>query len=82
MLPTLPVDHFALIDIGFPYTRLEVGDIVIFWDYRRGGYTLHRLVAKQGAFFIARGDNPETNKTADRAFVIPENYIGKFVGKY
>lgn len=80
MLPTLPNHHLALTDVAFPYSKLETGDVVILWDYLREGFTLHRLVSKQGPWFIAKGDNPETNPRVDRPFVTPSNYIGKYVG--
>lgn len=81
MLPTLPAWHLAPIDIAASYDRLAVGDIVLFWDYRRQGFTLHRLVAKQGPWWIAQGDNPKTNPVVDPPFVTRANFIGRFVGQ-
>jgi signal peptidase I len=79
MLPTLPTAHVAQIDVAYPFAQLAVGDIVLFWDYVRQGFTLHRIVAKQGAWFIVRGDNPVTNTEADAPFLTRANYIGRFV---
>jgi signal peptidase I len=81
MLPTLPTAHVAQIDVAFPFTQLAVGDIVLFWDYVREGFTLHRIVTKQGAWFIVRGDNPATNAEADAPFLVRENFIGKYVSQ-
>lgn len=78
MQPTLPDGHWARIDIGYPYERLAVGDIVLLWDYQRKGWTLHRLIARQGPWWISRGDNPETNLAEDGPFVRWENYRGKY----
>lgn len=79
MQPTLPYAHAARVDVAFPYEQLSERDIVLFWDYRREGYTLHRLVAKQGPWWIARGDNPDTNPEADAPFVTRANYMGRMV---
>jgi signal peptidase I len=81
MLPALPAWHLAPIDIAARYDRLAVGDVVLFWDYRRQGFTLHRLVARQGPWWIAQGDNPETNPVVDPPFVTRANFIGRFVGQ-
>jgi signal peptidase I len=81
MLPTLPTAHVAQIDVAYPFAQLAVGDIVLFWDYVRQGFTLHRIVAKQGAWFIVRGDNPVTNAEADAPFLVRENFIGKYVSQ-
>jgi hypothetical protein len=79
MLPTLPETGVAPIDIAYPFSRLVTGDIVLFWDYRREGFTLHRIVARQGRAFIVRGDNPITNREVDAPFLVRENFIGKYV---
>jgi len=84
MLPTFPERGLAEAQIGFPYEQLSVGDTVIFWDYTRGvgRFTHHRLVAKQLGNWIAQGDNPETNSTADRPWVTKDNYICRTTGRY
>ena len=79
MLPTLPTAHVAQVDVAYPFGQLEVGDIVLFWDYHREGFTLHRIVARQGAWFIVQGDNPTTNPDADRPFLTRANYVGRFM---
>ena len=81
MRPTLPAFHLAAVDVAFPYAKLAERDIVLFWDYRRRGFTLHRIVARQGPWWIVQGDNPATNPAEDRPFLSPENFIGKYVGK-
>jgi hypothetical protein len=81
MLPTLPTVGVARIDVAYPFSRLVTGDIVLFWDYRREGFTLHRIVARQGGAFIVRGENPVTNAEADAPFLVRENFIGKYVSQ-
>jgi hypothetical protein len=81
MLPTLPTIGVAQIDIAYPFSRLATGDIVLFWDYVREGFTLHRIVARQGGAFIVQGDNPATNREADAPFLVRENYLGKYVSQ-
>lgn len=76
MLPALPADHIASVDVAYPYDRLQPADIVLRWDYVIHDYTLHRLVSKDGDWWTARGDNNPSN---DTAFVTPVTYVGKYV---
>lgn len=84
MLPNFPADSYAETLIGFPFDDLKVGDTVIFWDYTRATphRTHHRLIAKRGDAFIAQGDNPVTNATADKPWVTRDNYIAKTTGRW
>lgn len=69
------------IDFAFRYDDLAKGDIVLFWDYKREGYTLHEIVDQQGSLWITQGSNPETNRRADAPFLFRDNYVGKYVGR-
>lgn len=83
MLPTMPEEtHLTRIDIAAPYSTLARGDIVLFWDYHRAGFTLHRIVERQGNAWIVQGDNPATNARVDRPFLVPENYLGRYEGEW
>lgn len=83
MLPTFPEKGFVEMEFGFPYEALQIGDTVIYWDYKRGpaAFTHHRLIERQGPWWIARGDNPETNPVEDRAFVTKDNFIARGTGR-
>lgn len=84
MLPTYPERCLLEIEIGVPFDALRAGDPVIYWDYTRGpaALTHHRLAQRQGDSWIAQGDNPETNPTADRAWVTRANYIARGTGRW
>lgn len=83
MLPTYPEVAMVEIEIGFPYEKLQVGDPVVFWDYKRGAkFTHHRIVEKQGPYFIVRGDNPETNPVVDKSFLTKDTYVAKGTGRH
>ena len=84
MLPTFPERALVEIQIGVPFEALRAGDSVVFWDYTRATPQLihHRLVQEQGGNWIAQGDNPETNPTADRPWVTRDNYIGRTTGRH
>lgn len=83
MLPVFPERCVVEIEpVG--YDALKVGDTVVFWDYTNANPLLihHRLVAKQGASWIAQGDNRETNTFADRAWVTKDNYLARTTGRW
>ncbi len=84
MLPTFPESALIEIEVGVPFSALKVGDTVVFWDYKRGddALTHHRLVAQQGGNWIAQGDNPETNRVADKSWVTPDNFIARSTGRH
>jgi signal peptidase I len=84
MLPTFPDGTLVEVEFGIPYDQLKPGDTVIFWDYKRGAllFTHHRLKGKQGPWWIAQGDNPKTNPTADAPFVTAENYYARGTGRH
>lgn len=84
MLPTFPEAAIVEAEFGVPFEALEAGDTVIFWDYTRPEPFLihHRLSVKMGAGWIAQGDNPVTNATADYPWVTPDNYIARTTGKH
>jgi hypothetical protein len=84
MLPKYPEAHLIEVNITFPFDQLRVGDVVVFWDYRRDGgasYTYHPIIGKQGKYFITQGLNPETNPRPDDSWLTPDNYIGRATGK-
>jgi hypothetical protein len=83
MLPTFPAK--TLIEFQMiPFDQLKAGDTVIFWDYTNSTprFIHHRLVEKQLGNWIARGDNPVTNQTADRPWVTKDNYIARTTGRF
>jgi hypothetical protein len=84
MLPTFPAK--ALVEMELvPYSDLKAGESVVFWDYTgKTGATFvhHRLVGKHGNNWIARGDNPLTNPTADLPWVTEDNYIARTTGRH
>ena len=84
MLPTFPVSALAEAQFGYSYDALKVGDTVIFWDYKRGAksFTHHRLIAKQGDNWIARGDNEKTNTRPDDSWVTRETFYARTTGKH
>lgn len=84
MLPTFPETALIEAEFGVPFDALKAGDTVIFWDYTRPEPFLihHRLSVKMGAGWIAQGDNPVTNATADSPWVTPSNYIARTTGKH
>ena len=74
MLPAFKENGQVLVCLFDSYDKLKVGDVVI---YRHGsGYIMHRLVARQFDWWIARGDN---NTFADAPMVTRENYLGRVV---
>lgn len=81
MLPTYPDKAMVEFEFGVPFADLKQGDAVIFWDYKRGAtaITHHRLVAKQGGNWIARGD---ANDSADQSWVTPDNYLARGTGQW
>lgn len=85
MLPTFPESCLTEAEL-VPFSELKVGDTVAFWDYTQTSgepqFIHHRLVAKQAGSFIAKGDNPDTNPKADRAWVTPENYLFRTTGRW
>lgn len=85
MMPTFPDSFLAEVDITFPYEGLKVGDLVLFWNYKRTGapfYTFHRIVEAKNGYFVVRGDNPETNPVPDEALLGKHNFIGKGTGRH
>jgi len=81
MQGVLPDGELRLMDFAFPFSKLQAGDIVMFWDYKRNMYVLHLIVGKQGGAWITRGSNPVTNKVADPTFLMQENYMAKYIGE-
>lgn len=81
MLGVLNPNGFRRMDFAFRYDDIAEGDIVMFWDYKRKGYTLHEVVARQGSLWITQGSNPDTNHVADAPFLMRDNYIAKYVGQ-
>lgn len=84
MLPTYPESHLLEVDIQYPFSSLKVGDLVIFWDYRRDGgvgYTYHPIIGRQGKYFITQGLNRSTNPRPDDSWLTPDNYIGRATGR-
>ncbi len=83
MIPTYPDGGFAEVEFGVSFDALKVGDVVVFWDYKRGkAFTIHRIVAKQGEGFITRGDNHKTNPVADDAWVTRETFYARATGRH
>ena len=84
MLPAFPRSALAEAQFGYPYDDLKVGDTVIYWDYKRGAasFTHHRLVAKQGDNWMAKGDNEVTNPGVDASWVTRETFYARTTGKH
>lgn len=79
MVPTFSEDGMVFVQLFAGYDDLRQGDVVIYFDERRNGYIMHRIVAKQLDWWIVQGDNRATNPRPDRSFVTRENYVGKVV---
>lgn len=84
MLPTFPEHSMVEMEFFYPYEKLQVGDTVIYWDYIRGqkAFTHHRIIEKQGPYFIVRGDNPVTNPVEDRTFLSRDNFVARGTGRW
>ncbi len=66
--------------IGFEvcsYSDLKIGDTVIYWNEKMQLFVHHRIIAKQGVWFIVKGDNPETNPVPDPGFLTPDNFVAR-----
>lgn len=85
MAPNFPERGWVEVEI-VDFDALQVGDTVLFWDYTAADGRLinihHRLVARQGAAFIARGDNELTNPRADAPWVTRDNYRARTTGRW
>jgi signal peptidase I len=55
-----------------PFDQLKVGDVVTYWHPRLGVLVAHRLVAKDGDRFWAKGD---ANSRSDNVYVTRANYL-------
>lgn len=84
MLPTFPESCLVECEFGIPFDALKENDTVIFWDYKSTAPRLlhHRLIQKQGGNWIAKGDNRQTNPTADWPWVTPDNYLARTTGRF
>lgn len=85
MAPNFPERGWVEIEL-VDFDQLAVGDTVLFWDYTATDGKLvnlhHRLVAKQGDAFVARGDNELTNPRADAPWVTRTNYRARTTGRW
>lgn len=85
MAPNFPERGWVEVEI-VDFDQLKVGDTVLFWDYTAANGKLinihHRLVARQGESFIARGDNELTNPRADAPWVTRDNYRARTTGRW
>ena len=83
MLPSFPDGVFVQIELGSKFEDLKEGDTVIYWDYtRENSFVHHRIVSKQAGAWIAKGDNPDTNKDVDVAWVTKDNFVARGTGQW
>jgi hypothetical protein len=69
-------ENVILLSEQAPFSTLKVGDIVTY-RYSNGMTVVHRLVAKDGNKFWARGD---ANPHRDDTYVTQENYLRRVYG--
>lgn len=62
-------------DFGFPFSQLEKGDTVIYWDWQRHCYVHHRLVHQIP--FIGWVTQGDANSLRDDCFVTYKNFIAR-----
>jgi signal peptidase I len=75
MLPNI-VPGYMLVDYGAPFSALKRGDVVVYRSTLLNISIIHRLVAKRGSGWVAKGDN---NQTYDREWVTRVNYAAKAI---
>lgn len=70
-------DNSMLLVEPSPYENLQIGDIVVYRHEGSQALIVHRIVEKRKAGFWTMGDH---NKTMDREYVTPANYVGRVYG--
>jgi len=84
MLPQYAKAGYVELDVNYAFAKLAVGDDVCFWDYNRAGgdkFTFHRIIGKQGAYYITQGLNAATNPSPDGTLLDEANYQGRATGR-
>lgn len=73
MLPTFGLSEMVRIEVC-SYYDLNIGDTAVFWHERAQCFVHHRIVGKQGPWFITKGDN---NPVPDSGFLTKDNFVGR-----
>lgn len=75
MEPALKVGDLCVINRTADFSRLKVGEIVVFL-YGNNSKACHRIVEKRDGGFVTKGDN---NDIPDIFLLTRENFYGKLV---
>lgn len=75
MEPEIRTGSICLIDTGYPYDELQLGDVIAFTNGRIS--VTHRIYEFRDGLIRTKGD---ANDSPDQYFISAGNYLGRYVG--